>query len=182
LLNTWSGTAFDTQLLSMAAALGSDVPFFLEAPAAIVSGRGTDLTPVPAPRGWLLLVTPKVHIHAKTATLYGALTAEDFSTGERVAFQVEYLRSTGTIDPSLLGNAFLRPLQGMVPEIGTTIERMHEAGCRTIALSGAGPTLYSLFDDRAERDAIQTTLVKLLPPSTSVISSAFETETPGSPV
>ncbi|MDR3020568.1 MAG: 4-(cytidine 5'-diphospho)-2-C-methyl-D-erythritol kinase [Treponema sp.] len=46
-------------LLDMAAALGSDVPFFVsEIPAAWVTGRGEHITPVEAPRVSLVLVNP----------------------------------------------------------------------------------------------------------------------------
>jgi 4-diphosphocytidyl-2-C-methyl-D-erythritol kinase len=59
-LNTLAGTALSgEQLGALALSLGSDVPFFLGAGAAFVSGRGGVLEPVEPPGGiWIVLVKP----------------------------------------------------------------------------------------------------------------------------
>ena len=51
------------RLLSLAAELGSDVPFFLLGGAAVGIGRGTELYPLPdCPPADGLLVAPGVHV------------------------------------------------------------------------------------------------------------------------
>ena len=49
----------DVQLEHMAAALGSDVPFFIRGGTALARGRGEHLTPMPRLRdGWFVIVKP----------------------------------------------------------------------------------------------------------------------------
>ena len=49
----------DVQLEHMAAALGSDVPFFIRGGTALARGRGERLTPMPRLRdGWFVIVKP----------------------------------------------------------------------------------------------------------------------------
>jgi len=71
-LNALAGEALPMEeLKEMAAALGSDVPFFLYGGAAFVGGRGETVKPVKTPEGlWVLLVKP------------------DFSSGTAGAFQL----------------------------------------------------------------------------------------------
>ena len=55
-------------LLSMAAELGSDVPFFIWQSAAIARGRGEQVTPSPFPYRWpLLLIKPPFGVATATA-------------------------------------------------------------------------------------------------------------------
>ena len=70
------------ELGTVAATLGSDVPFLLNGGTALGTGRGDVLQPLEAPAGALvLLVIPAESIARKTPTMYGALTADDFSDG-----------------------------------------------------------------------------------------------------
>jgi len=59
-LNLFSGAALPMcRLESMAAALGSDAPFFLTCGTAYVSGRGETVEPVKSPEGlWVVLAKP----------------------------------------------------------------------------------------------------------------------------
>ncbi len=137
------------ELYGIAAQLGSDVPFFLGTPAALVTGTGTDLTPVAAPRGWVLICAPKLDIEAKTARLYSSLAPSDFSDGRRVHAAVDALTSRGMPGPQSLSNAFARPLEALLPSIGRLREDMRTAGVEFPILSGAGPAHYAIFPDEA---------------------------------
>ena len=63
------------ELSRIGATLGSDIPFFLTGPTAVVSGRGerVELLP-PPPLGWVVLVRPRQPL--STAVVYGALRPE----------------------------------------------------------------------------------------------------------
>ncbi len=67
------GTGYEVeQLESLAARLGSDVPFFVRGGTMLGRGRGTDLTPLPAIRnGKFLIVKPDIEL--STSVVYGTL-------------------------------------------------------------------------------------------------------------
>jgi 4-diphosphocytidyl-2-C-methyl-D-erythritol kinase len=138
------------ELEAIAATLGSDIPFFLGSPTAMVSGRGTTLRRVPTPPGAVLIVSPDIAIPKKTTTLYSALNSKDFSDGSAVSQQMDRLASPGTIEPSLLANAFSRALSDVSPESAVVEAWMADAGITKSWLSGAGPSRYTLFDTLAE--------------------------------
>ncbi len=91
-----------------------------------------------------MVVVPDVQIPAKTASLYARLRPEDFSDGSRIAAQAARLRSGQALDPTLLGNAFARPLYAIAPELAALPDTMRDAGAESVAISGAGPTHYAL--------------------------------------
>lgn len=73
--NRWLGGRFsDTELEQMAAAIGSDVPFFVTGQTALCSGRGELLTPVPAAFDGACVILAGREPSA-TAAAYAALDA-----------------------------------------------------------------------------------------------------------
>lgn len=155
----WQLPMPDTELVILAAALGSDVPFFLRGGCALATGRGEVLSPLPPPRdAWFVLVSPRFDIPRKTATLYGALRPEDFSDGARVHAQARGLERGESLDPALLGNAFTRPLYALLPDLAELPPLMRRLGAPTVTLSGAGPTHYAILDDE---DAAAALMVRL---------------------
>lgn len=151
----WAPAVADERLAAMTASLGSDVPFFLRGGTALASGRGEQLERLPTPTTpWFVIATPPVEIPRKTATLYGALTPADFSSGERVRQQGSLLHSARALDPSLLDNAFLAPLYRLQPALKRVSDTFRRAGAPFVALSGAGPTHYTAVDSEATARAI----------------------------
>jgi 4-diphosphocytidyl-2C-methyl-D-erythritol kinase len=90
------------------------------------------------------LATPDIEIDRKTARLYGALTPGDFSDGETSLRVASALRSGSIPAPADLTNAFSRPLRELVPAIAQIHTEFLVAGAPFVALSGAGPTQYTL--------------------------------------
>ena len=83
-LRQWWQLPFSAaDLLSMAASLGSDVPFFLTGGLALCEGRGERVTPLayywPASMRWLLLLKPSISV--STAEVFRALPATDYTDG-----------------------------------------------------------------------------------------------------
>jgi 4-diphosphocytidyl-2-C-methyl-D-erythritol kinase len=154
----WSLPVSDHQLARLAASLGSDVPFFLLGGTALARGRGEVLAPLPTPRAWFVTLTPDVRIERKTATLYRALLPDDFSDGRRVQEQADRLRRGAPLDPALLGNAFKRPLLALRPELAEIPAMMRRHGASHVALSGAGPAHYAIFDDLEAATRCETSL------------------------
>ncbi len=155
----WRLPTPDADLSILAAALGSDVAFFLRGGCALATGRGENLTPLRPPRtAWFVLVSPAVEIPRKTATLYAAIRPDDFSDGRRVREQARRLEQGERLDPELLGNAFARPLYALRPDLAALPPLMRRLGAQTIDLSGAGPAHYAVLDDAQNARALANRL------------------------
>jgi 4-diphosphocytidyl-2C-methyl-D-erythritol kinase len=140
-------------------------------------GRGEQLESLPLPTNcWIVVVTPDITIPNKTSALFRDLQESDFLDGEHVLLHAQVLKATETIDPSLLVNSFTRPLYMRLPSLEAVAVAMKAAGASCIAVSGAGPTHYSVeseFEravnvaDRLRdllRTKVQIEVVKPLPP------------------
>lgn len=132
---------------AVAASLGSDVPFFLDGPVALATGRGEVLAPLPAPtNAWGVLLTPDLIISDKTRTMYGAVDPAWWSDGSRVGALARALPEPPNEAPF---NVFERALLTRFPEAEAARERLLAAEAPFAALTGAGPTFYTLVDSEA---------------------------------
>ena len=162
-LNTlWGLGLGHAALHGMAAALGSDVPFFLTGGTCLGTGRGDDTSPIPAPpRSWVVLVCPQEDASTtgdpKTAHMYSLLRPEDFTDGSHTRQMMDALEDGRPID-GLLFNGFRRASQHASSQ-HTQLERlMAEAGGQNICLAGSGPALFSLFSHEDEARRVHTSL------------------------
>jgi len=136
-------------LASVAAELGSDVPFFLMGGRAVGIGRGTELFPLPegpAMRG--LLVAPKVHV--STAEAYRALSpglTTELQQNKIFSFQSQ-VWDVSTDVPAR--NDFEPAVFERHPELAAWKGRLLEAGARPALMTGSGSALFGLFRDAAE--------------------------------
>ena len=139
------------ELAQVAGELGADVPFFLRGRAALMRGRGDDLTPLsPLASQWLVIVVPPHAVMDKTRRLYGALEPTDFTNGASTLTAADRLARQEPLRADCLVNAFARAARAVFPglsEVWATAERVCE---RPFFLSGAGPALLALASDRAD--------------------------------
>jgi 4-diphosphocytidyl-2-C-methyl-D-erythritol kinase len=147
----------DVDLVALAATLGSDVPFFaLGARVAFVSGRGERVERLPDPATAIHLVVVRSQARLATKDVFAELRADD----RGAAAAVDVLRDAFaglTVTPQLLRdnarNDLLEPAQRLCPGIADARSRAADRGI-SLALSGSGPTLFAVADDR--RDALRT--------------------------
>lgn len=173
-MNHLHGNPLSGEVLhDLAATLGSDVPFFLGSPAALASGTGAVLSPLPSPTGYLLIVVPQIDLISKTAKLYGMIEPVDYSTGSHVEYIAKCLASRQVIPHQDLVNAFERPLVKLMPYVRKITRVMKEAGCEHVALSGSGPAHYALFDEESEAQSAKQRLQPLLGSHDYVIVTRF---------
>lgn len=130
----------DTELETMAAALGSDVPFFIRGGTQLATGRGEVLSPLPPlTDGWFVIVKP----------------TESFSTPAMY-------RRLDELPPACTPP--LPPLQGGLPALASGLFNRFEAaipagsavwdikarlaayGALASLLSGSGSAVFGLFD------------------------------------
>jgi 4-diphosphocytidyl-2-C-methyl-D-erythritol kinase len=153
-------------LAEVAAAVGSDVSFFLWGGTALAEGRGEKIAPLPAlPTLPVTLVCPNLTLPNKTATMYGGLTPAHYSDGGVTRRMIQILVGGQFVAESLEGlmhNAF-EPLapQAFLDwgwDLGWLLGELDRLAPGRFHLSGAGPALFSLPSDEYEYQRIADAL------------------------
>lgn len=143
------------QIWSLAATLGSDVPFFLQNLPALATGRGEQITPLdwfPALQQlFLLLIHPGFGV--STVWAYGALAQfPEALHGKRGRAQelVSALRQpVFKSAASLLYNALEAPVLRKHPILQLYQEFLRERGALATLMSGSGSTTFALLQNEA---------------------------------
>jgi 4-diphosphocytidyl-2-C-methyl-D-erythritol kinase len=158
-------------LMPAAARVGSDVPFFVSGAAyALVRGRGELVEILPAPEPlWIALV--QLPERASTAEVFGAHRTKP-SNGEPSEALAKALRDrkvTVGLMREFIHNDLLDAAERIVPAIAEVRKTAAGMGI-DLALSGSGPSLFALGDDRAHaiqmarrlrRRALRTRVVRI---------------------
>ncbi|MBI3521961.1 MAG: 4-(cytidine 5'-diphospho)-2-C-methyl-D-erythritol kinase [Chloroflexi bacterium] len=134
---------------AVAEGLGSDVPFFASGHSlASIEGRGELVRALPPRELWVALVRPKVRLATKE--VFGALSPEEWSDGSASARVASALADDADPDAlrGLLRNDLLAAASRVCPQITSDITAARAAGI-ALSLSGSGPSLFALADDRA---------------------------------
>ncbi|MGO9379522.1 MAG: 4-(cytidine 5'-diphospho)-2-C-methyl-D-erythritol kinase [Dissulfurispiraceae bacterium] len=147
------------ELQGIAASLGSDVPFFLNCPAALVQGRGEMMLPVHV-SGFrtLLLVKPEASIptawaYEKVADSEGVRNGIfDLTNTEEKLNNIKLIIKTLNEGPlsllrSVLHNDFEQIAIERHPVIGEIRSKMLAAGAAAALLSGSGSAVFGLFEE-----------------------------------
>ena len=137
------------ELHEIAASLGADVPFFLDDGSQLGTGDGSILEPVDLPQDYsVVLLLPKGVAKASTAAVYAAFDERGGGAGydERAARlraelgAVRHARDLAALPANDLASS---PLEA----------ELHTAGAFRAGVSGAGPAVYGLFEQKAGADA-----------------------------
>jgi 4-diphosphocytidyl-2-C-methyl-D-erythritol kinase len=154
------GLPADSDSLSAyAAAIGSDVPFFLTGGTALATGRGEIITTLPAaPTLHLVIVKPCAGV--STAAAYRALDASNPMEEEPATSRVVEALRAGDKDALIAGmaNDFERVLPDVCPEAMAAIRRMIAAGALTAHLCGSGSAVFGVASDREAAERIASHL------------------------
>ncbi|MFN8534697.1 MAG: 4-(cytidine 5'-diphospho)-2-C-methyl-D-erythritol kinase [Dehalococcoidia bacterium] len=139
------------QLAPLAAALGSDVPFFLWGGTALAEGRGERITPLPPiPPLWFVLLSRADTEPDKTRRIFSAFdprSASDGSATERVVVGLQ----VGRIDPTHFVNDLMAPARRVFGEVEALAHAVDTLGARPL-LAGAGPSLFCAATSRSQAE------------------------------
>lgn len=156
----WQLPLSPLDMLTLAASLGSDVPFFLTGGLALCAGRGervTALTPHwPTSMRWLLLVKPAIGI--STAAIFRALPASDYTDGTHSHAVYEALLAGNAPQQEDLHNGLERIVLERYSEVAQARENLLRAGALVVRLSGSGPTLFAPFTELERATRVQQQL------------------------
>lgn len=147
LCRLWGLSLDASTLHALAAGLGSDVPFFLRGGAALASGRGELITPLPdAPPLALVLVSPPFEV----STPWAYRAWRSVPDGPSASACREALACG---DLEALAAALRNDLEAGVvathPELETIRQRLLAAGALGARMTGSGSTLFALARDAA---------------------------------
>jgi 4-diphosphocytidyl-2-C-methyl-D-erythritol kinase len=162
----WGTGLSHAELSSLAAALGSDVPFALLGGTVVGRGRGEQLTPVLAAQAtyhWVLayaagnLSTPLVYKTLDqlrgTAVLSGDTASSEGTAVPDPELSGELMVALRAGDPARLGQALSNDLQApaisLFPALRKTLSAGSELGALGALVSGSGPTCFFLARDAA---------------------------------
>ncbi|MCS7172964.1 MAG: 4-(cytidine 5'-diphospho)-2-C-methyl-D-erythritol kinase [Armatimonadetes bacterium] len=144
------------ELLSLAARIGSDVPFFLAGGAALATGRGERLQYLPTlPSTWVVLLCPDFGI--PTGWAYESLDRAGITRHPDTEGTIQALRA-GDVQgvAARLSNVFTPLVCAHHPLVGELLERLRSAGALGASMTGTGPAVFGLFAEEAvAREAIQ---------------------------
>ncbi len=137
--------ATDPRWTQAAAALGSDVPFFLTGGCAWAEGRGERLTELP-PRPGLGVVVVKPPYGIATAAAYAGLRALTRVHLDGAAARALWAGGNDLL-PHLCANDFAPGVFAAHPDAADAVAQLRAAGACAAHLTGSGSALFGLFPD-----------------------------------
>ena len=144
------------ELLEMAAALGSDVPFFLFGGRALGVGRGEEIYPLPpAPKRAVLVISP-AGISVSTREAYR--WASSALTKHRSKSILNcFCALCWSEQGDLLGNDFEGAVFRRHPRLARIKRALFRCGAAEVALAGSGSAVFGIFPTpaKARRAALQ---------------------------
>lgn len=136
------------QLMERGVKLGADVPYCIMRGTALAEGIGEQLTALPAPPAcYVLIAKPKIHVSTKF--VYGNLRANELTEHPDIDGQIDALRS-GNLKQlaDLMGNVLETVTIPAYPVIQEIKDEMKRMGAVNAMMSGSGPTVFGLYDDK----------------------------------
>ena len=129
------------ELMRRGVKLGADIPYCILRGTALSEGIGEILTELPpAPQCHVVLAKPQISVSTKA--VYEKLRVDALAKGDVPAMG------------RLLGNVLETVTIPDHPEIGAIKRIMLEHGAEGALMSGSGPTVFGIFKDREEADAV----------------------------
>ena len=133
------------QLEKIAAALGADVPFFIQGVPARARGIGERLSPLRGtPRLWCVIVYPKFSI--STAWVYRNLCVK--LTKAIVNTSINFSLESFSNLQRLLVNDLERVVMGRYPRVGLLKQELSRQGAVGALMSGSGSSVFGIFQSK----------------------------------
>ena len=135
-------------LMERGVALGADVPYCVMRGTALAEGIGEILSPLPPmPKCYIVVAKPSISVSTKM--VYEALDAKEIVEhpdidGVLLGLENQDVRKIA----SSMGNVLESVTIEKYPIIETIKDAMKKAGALNAMMSGSGPTVFGIFDDR----------------------------------
>lgn len=142
----------DTELMKIAKNIGADVPFCVVGNTYLAEGIGEILTPVKSNIKFdILLVKPPFSV--STPSVYKSLVLDENTTHPDID-KIKNALEDGNVSVIYenLGNTLEDVTLKMYGEVGKIKENLKNLGAGAVLMSGSGPSVFAIFDDRQKLD------------------------------
>ncbi|PKN09437.1 MAG: 4-(cytidine 5'-diphospho)-2-C-methyl-D-erythritol kinase [Deltaproteobacteria bacterium HGW-Deltaproteobacteria-8] len=160
----------ETDLISLAAGIGADVPFFLQDGPAWARGIGAELTPVALDLSGLTLLLALPLVHVSTPWAFAAWddhprrVADAKHSAECLTTLTSTHKRRVSLSPVVIENDFEAVVFPAHPDLRVLKERLLKMGAASAAMSGSGAALAALFrESRLAFDAADVLRTNGLP-------------------
>ena len=128
--------------------LGADIPYCIDGGTALSEGIGEILTPLPPmPQCIILLVKPPINVSTKL--VYGNLDAANNTYHPDIDGMIEAIEAGDLLAMTKkMGNVLATVTEAEYPIITEIKDKMIEMGALGSMMSGSGPTVFGIFDNR----------------------------------
>jgi len=139
----WNLDLAPQALGEVAAAIGSDVAFFLYGGTATVGGRGEQVELMPDVEALdMTLFLTGMETEDKTRRMYSMLSPADFTDGDKTCEAAESLRRGQPLSQLDLYNAFDRHIGELAPQVASAMALCREERIAVFA-AGSGPGFFT---------------------------------------
>ena len=142
----------EKDLMERAVNIGADVPYCVMRGTALAEGIGEKLTRIAqVPDCFVLIGKPGINVSTKAA--YESLQLDQIQTHPDIDGMIRDIES-GDLRAMTekMENVFEPGIIGRYPVIGEIKALMEEHGALKAMMSGSGPTVYGIFDDRKKME------------------------------
>ena len=137
-----------SELMERGVSLGADVPYCVMRGTALAEGIGEELSSLPPmPKCYILVAKPAISVSTKW--VYETLDAKEIVEHPDIDGLLQGLKEQDLSKiASSMGNVLESVTIEKFPIIETIKDAMKEAGALNAMMSGSGPTVFGIFDNR----------------------------------
>ena len=148
----------EKDLMDRAVNIGADVPYCVMRGTALAEGIGEKLTRItPVPDCFVLIGKPGINVSTKAA--YESLQLDKITTHPDIDGMIKDIECGNLLAMTeKMGNVFEPGIIGKYPVIGEIKELMEAHGALKAMMSGSGPTVFGIFEDRKKMEAAAAAL------------------------
>ena len=143
----------EQELMERAVQIGADVPYCIMRGTALAEGIGEKLTRLPQlPKCYILVGKPAVNVSTKLA--YENLDLQNMGAHPDIDGMISDIENGDLYTMvSRMGNVFEPGIIGKYPVIQEIKDLMEAHGALKAMMSGSGPTVFGIFDDKNKMKA-----------------------------
>ena len=146
------------ELMERAVTIGADVPYCIMRGTALAEGIGDELTMLPkAPECYVLIGKPGISVSTKF--VYGNLKVAEIAKHPDIDAIVTAIKQNDFHQmANNIGNVLEEVTIPAYPIIDKIKQEMMDNGAVNALMSGSGPTVFGLFDDKEKAEAARKSL------------------------